>query len=197
MEMSIPLLEVCREFRLDPAILKRRALWSGPIDNNFAGFAPPEEFCRGEYHEGSRKGRNFSNSGLYIGMHSQLVLGQKRPMVILTLSRKSWTVEVAPFAQRWDGLLPVPFRPLKGRATFEAWEFRTGAPPDFATSAKVASAIDVAQRHRRATFITCFVCRATLPPEEVWDGDRCGDCRGANFDYSSTEVIDPEPCVDP
>jgi hypothetical protein len=187
MEMSVPLLEVCREFRLDPAILRRRSLWSGLIDNNFAGFAPPEEFCRGEYHEGSRKGRNFSNSGYYTGMHSQLVLGQKRPMVILTLSRKAWTVEVAPYAQQWDGLLPVPFRPLKGRATFEAWEFRTGAPPDFATSAKVAAAIEVAQRRRRSTFIACAICRTTVPPEEVWGLDRCGDCLGDATTFSVTE----------
>ena len=184
MEMSIPILELCREFRLDPAIFRRRALWSGPIDNNFAGFAPAEEFCQGEYYEGSRKGRNFSKSGVYTGVLSQLVLGAKRPMVLITLSRREWTVEVAPYAQRWDGLLPVPYRPLKGRSTFEAWEFRTGAPPDFATSAKVAAAITTAQRRRRSTFINCYVCATTVPPEEVWEYDRCSDCRGVNFNFS-------------
>jgi len=197
MEMSVPLLEVCREFRLDPAVLRRRALWSDLIDNNFAGFAPPEEFCRGEYHEGSRKGRNFSASGAYTGVRSQLTLGQKRPMVILTFCRRTWTVEVAPYAQRWDGLLPVPFRPLKGRATFEAWEFRTGAPPDFATSAKVASAIEAAQRRRRSTFISCYVCRIIVPPEEVWAFDRCSGCREANVNYAPAEqASEPEPSED-
>ena len=195
MEMSIPLLEVCREFRLDPAILSRRALWSDLIDNNFAGFAPPEEFCRGEFHEGSRKGRNFSRSGAYTGVHSQLVLGQKRPMVIITLSRRDWTVEVAPYAQLWDGLLPVAFRPLKGRATFEAWEFRKGAPPDFATSAKVATAIDAAQRRRRSTFITCAICGITLAPEEVWEFDHCIDCQGSSLTRAVVdEDRDVEPC---
>ena len=174
--MTIPMRDLCREFRIDPAILERRHLWSGPIDNHFEGWAPPQEFFTGRYHEGSKKGRAFSRSGAYTGIHSQFVLGRDHPMVIITLSRQHWTIEIAPYAQEWDGMFPVAFRPLKGRSVVEAWEYRRGAPPDAAGCELVAKAITRASRARRATFLTCEGCELKFPPESIFERRFCSSC---------------------
>lgn len=181
MKMTTDLRDLCQEFRLDPAILRRHKL-AGDVMSNFSeGFVPTEEEFDGTFLWGKKKGRAFAASSAYAGVCTQLLLGAT-PMVVVTFSRREWTVEVAPYCATWDGLLPAAYRPIVGREVFEAWEWRRTAPPDPVLSAATRAAIARARRRRRATFRACGTCAVPVAPEMLFGGVECEACASRQID---------------
>jgi hypothetical protein len=169
------LAALCVEFRIEPTVLESLPLAAPPTSNVDAGFIVPEEDFEGHFAQGSRSGRSFVASGIYTGLEAQVVVGTE-PLAVVTLSRRTWTVEVAPYAACWDGLLPAAYRPRLGRAVLEVWPWPTVAPSDPVLSEELVEALRVSSARRRATFLACAVCDTATPPEQLFGGTTCARC---------------------